>query len=96
MPRLKVDSCKHLLHAYKYMPISLKINEINTIYAEKYEKILLFVSRNAESVRISSPEPKYFVVIRPLQHAQSILQRKASDNQWNWSSISTSGCQDAQ
>ena len=38
MPLARVDSCKHLLHAYKYMQISLKINEINTIYAENMKK----------------------------------------------------------
>ena len=38
MPLARVDSCKHLLYAYKYMPISLKINEINTIYAENMKK----------------------------------------------------------
>lgn len=41
MPRARVDSCKHLLHVYKYMPISLKINEINTIYAENMKKNII-------------------------------------------------------
>ena len=41
MPRARVDSCKHLLHAYKYMPISLKINEINTIYVENVKKNII-------------------------------------------------------
>ena len=42
MPLARVDSYKHLLHAYKYMPISLKINEINTIYAENMKKYYLY------------------------------------------------------